>query len=179
MRRVLLTGATGFVGRHCPAELLSRGFEVHAVSSRGAEGSEAGGVTWHRADLLGVGAARELVGRLRPTPSHLAWTRSRQVLDSPLTSVGWPRASTFERRSGGARRSSPPECAEYELGGRGVSASKRGRRSGASTLYGAEARLARCSKPRRGTFERAWGRSFFFRAALIPRRLSFVTLALL
>ena len=31
MRRVLLTGASGFVGRHALPHLLARGFEVHAV----------------------------------------------------------------------------------------------------------------------------------------------------
>jgi len=32
MKRVLLTGAGGFIGTHCIAPLLERGYEVHAVS---------------------------------------------------------------------------------------------------------------------------------------------------
>ena len=43
MGRVLLTGATGFVGRHALPALASRGFEVHAVT-RGAPPTDARGV---------------------------------------------------------------------------------------------------------------------------------------
>ena len=32
MKRVLITGARGFLGRHCLPLLLERGYEVHAVS---------------------------------------------------------------------------------------------------------------------------------------------------
>jgi uncharacterized protein YbjT (DUF2867 family) len=34
MKRVLLTGASGFIGKHCIAPLKARGYDVHAVSSR-------------------------------------------------------------------------------------------------------------------------------------------------
>lgn len=37
MRRVLITGAAGFIGRHCLAPLLDRGFEVHALAQAFAE----------------------------------------------------------------------------------------------------------------------------------------------
>src|SRR4051794_20213119 len=52
-RRVLVTGATGFVGRHTLAPLLDAGFEVHAVGrSHGAPDLRSKGVTFHAADLL-------------------------------------------------------------------------------------------------------------------------------
>jgi nucleoside-diphosphate-sugar epimerase len=73
MRRVLLTGATGFIGSHCLEPLLRRGYEVHAVSRspREADGAE---VSWHQADLLQPGSARTLIDRVRPTHLlHLAW----------------------------------------------------------------------------------------------------------
>src|SRR3712207_8477367 len=47
--RVLVTGATGFVGRHALAPLRDAGHEVHAVAR--TPGAQAG-VTWHAADLL-------------------------------------------------------------------------------------------------------------------------------
>ncbi|MGI8566895.1 MAG: NAD-dependent epimerase/dehydratase family protein, partial [Pyrinomonadaceae bacterium] len=34
MKKVLLTGATGFIGNYCLPLLLADGYEVHAVSSR-------------------------------------------------------------------------------------------------------------------------------------------------
>ena len=73
MRRVLLTGAAGFIGSHCVRPLIDRGYEVHAVSRlpRPADGS---GTTWHTVDLLRSGAAQALVERVRPTHLlHLAW----------------------------------------------------------------------------------------------------------
>ena len=39
MRRVLITGAAGFIGRHCLAPLLDRGFEVHALSLANPSGA--------------------------------------------------------------------------------------------------------------------------------------------
>jgi nucleoside-diphosphate-sugar epimerase len=73
VRRVLLTGASGFIGSHCVRPLIDRGYEVHAVSRspRPADGS---GATWHEVDLLRPGAARALVERVKPTHLlHLAW----------------------------------------------------------------------------------------------------------
>jgi nucleoside-diphosphate-sugar epimerase len=73
MKRVLLTGAGGFIGGHCIRPLLDRGFEVHAVS-RAAHPVGGQGATWHRADLLQPGVARDLVATIGPTHLlHLAW----------------------------------------------------------------------------------------------------------
>lgn len=72
MKRVLLTGAGGFIGAHCIRPLLERGFEVHAVSRAPRSGD--GGATWHEADLLRPGAAQALLERVKPTHLlHLAW----------------------------------------------------------------------------------------------------------
>ena len=52
--RVLMTGATGFLGSHLARALVYRGDEVHAVrrasSSRARFGSDASRVTWHDRD---------------------------------------------------------------------------------------------------------------------------------
>lgn len=73
MRRVLLTGASGFIGIHCIRPLLDRGFEVHAVSRSPRPAGDLG-ATWHAADLLRPGAARTLVEVVKPTHLlHLAW----------------------------------------------------------------------------------------------------------
>ena len=50
-KRVLVTGATGFIGSHTVRPLLQRGYEVHAVSSKPAPASDTP-VIWHQADLF-------------------------------------------------------------------------------------------------------------------------------
>src|ERR1700738_2172617 len=72
-RRVLVTGATGCVGRHALPVLVARGWEVHAVTSRnGPDAAEE--IIWHRADLLNP---RELNATIRSAQAthllHLAW----------------------------------------------------------------------------------------------------------
>ena len=70
--RVLLTGASGFLGRHCIEPLLAAGAEIHAVSSRPPPGD--GRVVWHQADLLDHAAIGRLMQAVRPQSLvHLAW----------------------------------------------------------------------------------------------------------
>lgn len=73
MHKILLTGASGFIGRHCIEPLLARGYDVHAVSSRPAP-RESGGATWHQTNLLRPADARALLADVSPTHLlHLAW----------------------------------------------------------------------------------------------------------
>ena len=93
MRRVLLTGAGGFIGSHCVAPLLERGFEVHAVSRSPRERDRVGAV-WHCADLLEPGSARALVEGVRPTDLlHLAWYVVPGKLIAAPENYEWVRAS--------------------------------------------------------------------------------------
>ena len=67
-RRVLVTGATGFIGRRLCARLLELGADVFGAargetSDLGGEPGEGlEGVSWHRCDLTRRGAAAELLG---------------------------------------------------------------------------------------------------------------------
>lgn len=73
MKRVLLTGATGFIGADCVPLLLDAGYEVHAVIPGGVEPGDAR-VFWHSADLLDSAQTRVLLQDVRPTHlMHLAW----------------------------------------------------------------------------------------------------------
>jgi uncharacterized protein YbjT (DUF2867 family) len=52
MKRVLITGATGFIGRQCLSSLLAKGDrEVHVISQRAPE-KEFASARWHQAVLL-------------------------------------------------------------------------------------------------------------------------------
>ena len=71
MKRVLVTGATGFIGRHCLTPLTQLGYEVHAVFSNGMP---AGSAEWHHIDLMDRTTVETLIDDLRPTHLlHFAW----------------------------------------------------------------------------------------------------------
>jgi nucleoside-diphosphate-sugar epimerase len=72
-KRVLVTGATGFVGRHCLSRLARLGYEIHAISSS-ARPTSTYGETWHTCDLLNPAGIPAVLGATRPTHLlHLAW----------------------------------------------------------------------------------------------------------
>jgi len=70
--RILVTGASGFIGRQVLGALHGKGVPVHAVARRRT--ADASFCTWHEADLLAPGAAGDLIGHIQPTHVvHLAW----------------------------------------------------------------------------------------------------------
>jgi len=119
MKKVLLTGATGFIGRHCLPSLLSRGYEVHAVSLKGGPADKWPGGEWHQADLLNSEQVRALVERLRPTHLlHLAWYAVPGKFWTSLENVRWVQASldllqAFAQCEG-RRAVMAGSCAEYD-----------------------------------------------------------------
>lgn len=71
--RVLLTGATGFLGSHLARALVLAGADVHGLGRRVAAGVDGAGLTWHRADLLDPGSVAAAVAAARPSiVFHLA-----------------------------------------------------------------------------------------------------------
>jgi nucleoside-diphosphate-sugar epimerase len=70
--RVLVTGASGFIGRQVLPVLRAAGANVHAVSRRPVP--DQSDCRWHEADLLQPGAPRALIREVRPSVVlHLAW----------------------------------------------------------------------------------------------------------
>jgi UDP-glucose 4-epimerase len=79
--RVLVTGASGFIGARLLERLQGERVELHAVSRRPQSG--AGPVRWHESDLVEPDAVRRLVENTRPdVVFHLAGdTRAARNLD--------------------------------------------------------------------------------------------------
>jgi nucleoside-diphosphate-sugar epimerase len=71
-RKILVTGASGFIGRRLCERLRDAGAEVHGVS-RQEQSPERGLLEWHRADLADADVAQALVLSVAPdTVFHLA-----------------------------------------------------------------------------------------------------------
>jgi nucleoside-diphosphate-sugar epimerase len=117
VKRVLVTGASGFIGSHCLAPLVRRGFEVHAVSWQ--SDPTLGDVSWHSADLLDRAQVSTLVEAVRATHLlHLAWYVTPGGLINARENFDWTEASlqlvrTFEA-SGGRRIVAAGSSYEYD-----------------------------------------------------------------
>ena len=117
---VLLTGATGFIGRHAITPLLARGYQVHALSSRPvAERKSLPGVTWHRADLLVPGQIEPLLAAVAPSHLlHFAWYVEPGKFWSSPENLKWLAASLrlvqAFAEAGGVRAVFAGTCAEYD-----------------------------------------------------------------
>jgi nucleoside-diphosphate-sugar epimerase len=89
VKRALVTGASGFVGRAAVEALAAAGYEVHAVSRGRREGAH-----WHTADLLEPGAAAEVMRDARPSHLlHLAWTTEHGRYWEDPANLTWVDAS--------------------------------------------------------------------------------------
>jgi nucleoside-diphosphate-sugar epimerase len=169
MKKVLVTGATGFVGRHSLTSLSARGYEVHAVTSlENAPAIDAPGVVWHRADLLDRAQVFALVSKV--TPSHLlhfAWYAVPGKFWTSPENLRWVQASLDLLRAfkeaGGRRVVAAGTCAEYEWG-RAEPCSEASTPLRPATLYGAckhSLRLMIEAYSRQEGLSAAWGRVFF------------------
>lgn len=118
MKRVLLTGATGFIGRHTVLPLLSRGFDIYALSSKGRQGNLEG-LHWRQVDLLAGEGLAEVMASIKPTHLlHFAWDARPGKYWTSTQNLDWVRASLQLlqefARAGGRRVVMAGTCAEYD-----------------------------------------------------------------
>jgi nucleoside-diphosphate-sugar epimerase len=120
MTKLLLTGASGFIGRHLLPLLAADGFEVHAVA-RTIPDQATPGIHWHSADLLRPGAARSLAASVAATHLvHLAWNVTPGQFWTAPDNLDWVAVSLELYRgfaeAGGRRALFTGTCAEYDWG---------------------------------------------------------------
>jgi nucleoside-diphosphate-sugar epimerase len=106
MKRVLVTGASGFVGYQCLVPLVAKGYEVHAVA-RSPHRGDSSSIHWHEADLMDARQAHQLVSGIRPSHLlHSAWYLEPGAFYHSPKNFDWVQASirllqTFREFEGG------------------------------------------------------------------------------
>ncbi len=152
--RILVTGASGFVGNRCLPRLADLGYDVVAV-------------TRATADLLEPGAGARLIASVRPTHLlHLAWFTKPPEYWSSALNADWVRESVALVRafleSGGRHVVAAGTCAEYAWLGKTCDEERTPLRP--ATVYGDMKRLAHAeitSLAHSYGIPCAWGRIFF------------------
>ena len=120
MKKVILTGASGFVGQHCLLALARLGYEVHALSlHRQVDTPDDIEIHWHRIDVLDADQVTELIKKVGPTHLlHCAWYAEPGKYWEATENYQWAEASlrlfqTFAK-FGGQRSVGVGSCAEYD-----------------------------------------------------------------
>lgn len=161
MKRVVVTGGSGFVGRATLHPLVLAGFDVHCIGR-----SAVAGVTSHEIDLL-AGDPSRLLAAIAPTHLlHLSWYAEPGKFWNAPENLDWVAASLRLARgfasAGGTRLVAAGSCAEYDW--HHALLDERSTPIAPTTLYGAakaglHAMLERAA-PLLG-ISLAWGRVFF------------------
>jgi nucleoside-diphosphate-sugar epimerase len=121
-KRVLVSGAGGFIGRWSVPALLRLGYEVHAVLSGNAGRdvpAQLEGAKIHFADLLDPAHVDALTCEVKPSHLlHFAWIATPGVYWNSAENFRWLAASEqllrCFRAHGGSRVMMAGSCAEYD-----------------------------------------------------------------
>jgi nucleoside-diphosphate-sugar epimerase len=166
MKRVLVTGGTGFIGRNSLRALSERFDEVHAIS-RKPPVSRNDDTRWHLVNLFDEEEVSAVLGEIRATHLlHFAWSVEPGQFWASLENIRWVDVSlrlfrTFVE-NGGERVVATGSCAEYDWSS-GI-CSERWTRTRPTSVYGVSKHalqlLLEAMACETG-LSAAWGRVFF------------------
>ncbi len=167
MKRVLVTGASGFIGRNALQPLIDRGYDVHASFTDAALETEK--VQWHQVNLMEHAAVEKLCADLQPTHLlHFAWYAVPGLYWTSPENEKWKHATmglvrAFRDR-GGIRAVLAGTCAEYDWTITQALLKETGSQIAPSTAYGKakhETHELASRFARESDLSLAWGRIFF------------------
>ncbi len=119
MKRILVTGLSGHIGRYCLPMLLDKGYQIIGCGRGEPPDFASNLVEWHKADLLDLIATEQLVHEIKPTHLlNLAWyTEHGKFFNSPIN-IRWVEVGMILLRAfaeaGGTRFVGAGTCAEYD-----------------------------------------------------------------
>ncbi len=120
MKKVLLTGGSGFIGRHSIPFLLDKGYEVHAVFyEKEPNFIQNENLFWHQCNLLNFSDQKSLFAKVKPSHLlHFAWYAVPGKYWTSLENFRWVQASLEILRNfveqGGIRALISGTSAEYD-----------------------------------------------------------------
>lgn len=163
--KVLVTGASGFIGRNVVAQLVRDGVEVVAAGRRPSY--TLAGAAFKVVDLLTPGDPAALIAAVKPTHLiHLAWNAEPGKFWTASDNLDWSAATFALIRAftdaGGVRAILAGSCAEYDWTGPGLLGE--GSTIAPATLYGTvkdATRRAVCAYGNQTGVSIAWGRVFW------------------
>ncbi len=116
MHKVIVTGASGFIGRHIVDILINKNYEVHAISRNQFKNRK---IIWHQCDLLNKSSIINLLHKINaPYLIHLAWYVEHDKFWEAPQNNDWKNASyrllSYFYHSGGTRAIFAGSCTEYD-----------------------------------------------------------------